>query len=447
MADRDDKDRSKDELAAELAQLREERRFLTDALENALTRIEKAESAARAKDEFLATLSHELRTPLNAILGWAQMLVKNELDEATWKRAVRTIERNTKLQVRLIDELLDVSRIISGKLRIDPKPMSLVAVSAAALDSVRQAAEEKDIALESKIGAVPELLQGDAARLNQVICNLLMNAIKFTPKGGRVELSIDTTDKKVRLRVSDTGRGIAPHLLEHIFERFRQADNKTANGGLGLGLAIARHLVELHGGVINAESAGEGKGATFTVELPELGPAERRAAQRAVSTLPRQSTVDNLPSLAGANIVVVDDEPDARELIATILKHFGANVRLASSAAEAYELVVSMPPDVLVSDIAMPAQDGYQLISRIRAHSGEAIKKVPAIAVTAYATRQDRERAMSAGFNRHLAKPVEAPDLVSQVSTLFREKLKAAEGGAPADRDPPEDGPNPVVGP
>jgi CheY-like chemotaxis protein/nitrogen-specific signal transduction histidine kinase len=427
MADREDKDLTKEELLAELTRMREERRFLTDALEGALSRIEKAETANRAKDEFLATLSHELRTPLNAILGWAQMLAKSELDEATWKRAVLTIERNTKLQARLIEELLDVSRIISGKLRIDPKPVNIGPIVAAALDSVRQAASEKNITLDSSIAAVPELLQGDPGRLQQIIGNVLTNAIKFTPKGGRVELSLQHVDRKVRLTVSDSGRGIAPHLLPHIFERFRQGDNARTNGGLGLGLAIARHLVELHGGTISAESDGEGKGAKFIIELPELGPAERRAAQRAVSTLPRQSTIDSLPSLAGANVVVVDDEPDARELIGTILKHFGASVRMAASASEAYDLVVGSPPHVLVSDIAMPAQDGYQLIAKIRGHASEAVNKLFAIAVTAYATRQDRERAIAAGFQRHLAKPVEAPELVNLVSALYREKSSFPE--------------------
>jgi CheY-like chemotaxis protein len=423
MGDREDKDLNRDELVAELSRLREERRFLTDALEGALARIEKSESANRAKDEFLATLSHELRTPLNAILGWAQMLAKSELDHDTMKRAVTTIERNTKLQARLIDELLDVSRIISGKLRIDPKPVNIVPLVNAAVDSVRQAAEEKQIALQANIGQVEELLQGDAARLQQVIGNLLTNAIKFTPKGGRVELNVGQIGHRLKLQVVDTGRGIAAHLLPHIFERFRQGDNLRTNGGLGLGLAISKALVELHGGSIVAESEGEGKGAKFTVEIPMLGPVERRAAQRTASILPKQSTVDSLPSLRGFSVVVVDDEPDARELIATMLKHFGADVRLASSAPEAFDQVVSTPPDVLVSDIAMPGQDGYQLIGKIRAHQSEEVRNVAAIAVTAYATRQDRDRAISAGFQRHLAKPIEASDLVIQVSALARKAV------------------------
>lgn len=414
-----------EELALELSRLREERRFLADALENALARIEKVEAANRAKDEFLATLSHELRTPLNAILGWAQMLSKNELDEATWKRAVQTIERNTKLQARLIEELLDVSRIISGKLRIEPKPINLAPIFTAALDSVRQAAAEKAIQLDSSIANMTELLNGDAARLQQVITNLLTNAIKFTPKNGRVELRAQQLPSKVRLEVVDTGRGISANLLPQIFERFRQGDNAKTNGGLGLGLAISRHLVELHGGTISAVSDGEGKGATFIVELPLLGVAERLPGKRAASTLPKQATSDALPTLAGVEIVVVDDEPDARELAATMLRHFGANVRVAGSAAEAFELVVARPPQVLVSDIAMPGQDGYQLVQRIRSHESQAVRSVPAVAVTAFATRQDRDRALSVGFQRHLAKPIEAADLVNTVHAVARDGLSA----------------------
>jgi CheY-like chemotaxis protein len=422
MTELEQTERSHEDLTLELARLREERRFLSDALENALSRIEKVEAANRAKDEFLAVLSHELRTPLNAILGWAQMLAKNELDEATWKRAVATIERNTKLQARLIEELLDVSRIISGKLRIEQKPTLMTPILTATLDSVRQAALEKGISLESRLGNITELVNGDAARLQQVITNLLTNAIKFTPKNGRVELRAEQLGNKVRLQVEDSGRGIAAHLLPHIFERFRQGDVARSGGGLGLGLAISRHLVELHGGVISAYSEGEGKGAVFIVELPLLGAAERLPGQRQASTLPKQSTSESLPTLVGVDMVVVDDEPDARELIATMLRHFGAQVRVASSAAEAFELVVSRPPAVLVSDIAMPGEDGYQLVGKIRSHENVLVRSVPAIAVTAFATRQDRDRALSVGFQRHLAKPIEASDLVTTVHAVAHAK-------------------------
>ncbi|MCK6550881.1 ATP-binding protein, partial [Myxococcota bacterium] len=380
--------RELDALRSQGAELRAQ----ADGLRHRLARVE-AEN--RAKDEFLATLSHELRTPLNAMLGWAQMLATEELDALAFARAVQSIERNTKLQAQLIDELLDVSRIVTGKLRLDQRPLNVIPLVAAAVDGFRAQADERGLELVLDLEPIRDVVLGDARRIQQVVDNLITNAMKFTGRGGRISVSVAAEGETfVSVSVQDTGRGIRAELLPHVFERFRQGDSSTTkpNGGLGLGLAIARHVVELHGGTIRAESRGEGAGATFTFSLPSL-PADVRAPppRRTSSFAGRGEDARRRAELSGISVLVVDDEPDARELVGLMLGQFGASVAVASSVAEALEQLARRRPDVIVSDIAMPSHDGYQLMRRVRALSAEHGGATPAIAVTAYATRQDRE--------------------------------------------------------
>ena len=390
--------------AADLALTEELARRAALALDNARL-YHAAQAANRVKDEFLATLSHELRTPLSAILGWTRLLRAGKLDDGGVVRAVSSIERNTKLQVQLIEDLLDVSRLITGKLCLESRPVDMVTVVEAAVDSVRESAAAKGIALEATFDA-PGTLAGDADRLQQVVWNLLSNAIKFTPRNGRVAIRLERRGADVVLRVSDTGRGIAPEFLPHLFECFRQADGSStrAHGGLGLGLAIVRHLVELHGGNVQAESAGTGQGATFTVRLPQDACPGARP--------------EDLPSLRGVSILVVDDALDARESLAMLLEECGARVTAVASAPEALEAFAAARPDVLVSDLAMPDLDGYALVARLRALEAEGTKSVPALALSAYARTEDRERALAAGFQAHVAKPVEAVEIASAVARL-----------------------------
>jgi CheY-like chemotaxis protein len=374
----------------------------------------------------LVTLSHELRTPLNAMLGWAQMLVRDDLDDNTRVRAVASIERNTKLQAKLIDDLLDLSRIISGKLKVDKHPIEVIPLVTACCDGFKKQAADKGIELSTKLSPVPDVISGDANRIQQIIGNLLANALKFTPRGGRIVVSVEETRRRrggVCIRVRDTGKGIEAGLLPHIFERFRQGESAAQDPsgsksvtGLGVGLGVARHLTELHGGTIGAESEGRGLGSIFTVELPLMDGEKNRSRRPSISTRP--SFRLDVDVLAGLKILVVDDETDARELIATMLLQCGADVTQAPSVAEAFARLSTLDPDVLVSDIAMPGEDGYDLIRRVRGRGSDQEKRLPAIAVTAYATRQDRERAIEAGFDRHLAKPIEAGDLVGTVAHL-----------------------------
>jgi len=371
-----------------------------------------AQAANRVKDEFLATLSDELRTPLNAILGWTQLLRGGKLDQARVARALGAIERNAKLQVQLIEDLLDVSRLITGKLCLESTPVDLVTVVDAAVDSVRESAAAKGVALETQLDA-PGPLAGDGARLQQVVWNLLSNAIKFTPRNGRVTIRLERTGAEAELRVSDTGRGIASEFLPHIFDCFRQADSSSTriHGGLGLGLAIVRHLVELHGGNVQAESAGVNEGATFTVRLPLSALAAGDGASAG-------SRPEDLPSLRGFSILVVDDALDARESLAMLLEECGARVTAVASAPEALEAFASARPDVLVSDLAMPGLDGYALVARLRALEADDARPVPALALSAYARTEDRERALAAGFQAHVAKPVEPIEIASAVARL-----------------------------
>jgi signal transduction histidine kinase/ActR/RegA family two-component response regulator len=383
---------------------------------------QEAESASRTKDEFLAVLSHELRTPLNAVYGWARMLQSRRLGETEAARALDAIVRNADAQVQLIDDLLDVSRIVTGKMRLDVREVSLDTVIEAALDAVRPAAEAKSIRLQPVLHPLPGPVTGDPARLQQVIWNLLINAVKFTPQGGRVQVSLREVDSHVEIAVSDTGQGIPPALLPLIFERFRQVDSSTTRtvGGLGVGLALVRHLVELHGGSVAADSAGEGQGATFTVKLP-LAASRLLATPGSRGELAAvRSAASGMPAAAlrGVRTLVVDDDRDALDLVSVVLAGAGADVRTCASAEEAMAAWREWRPDVLLSDIQMPGEDGYSLIRRVRAEESDDGGRVPAVALTAYGRVEDRMRALSAGFSMHLPKPVDPIELVTVVASL-----------------------------
>jgi PAS domain S-box-containing protein len=380
-----------------------------------------AERANRLKDEFLATPSHELRTPLTAIVGWSEMLGKSQLDPVTAQRAVEAIRRNARTQVQMIDDLLDVSRIVTGKLRMTVQPVDLGTVIIAAVEGVRPAAEAKGIRFQLQLDSPAGHVSGDPDRLQQVAWNLVSNAIKFTPKGGRVLVRLERVESHVEIAVSDTGRGIAPDFLPHVFDRFRQADATTTRvyGGLGLGLAIVRQLVELHGGTVRVESAGEGFGSTFTVSLPLA--AVRSTVEDAEAVQPLSFTPSEFgcpPQLGGLRVLVVDDEEDTCEVLQTIIESCGARVRTANSAAAALEAMTEESFDVLISDIGMPEEDGYSLIAKVRALGAERGGRMPAAALTAYAREEDRIRALRSGFQIHVPKPVSPNELVAVVANL-----------------------------
>ncbi|HEX8846467.1 MAG TPA: PAS domain S-box protein [Pyrinomonadaceae bacterium] len=381
-----------------------------------------AQESSRLKDEFLATVSHELRTPLTAILGWAHMLRIGKFNGAAALKAFETIERNARAQSQLIDDLLDVSRIITGKLRIDVRQIDPNSFVEAAIEAVRPAAEAKGVRVQKIMDTGVVSVSGDPVRLQQVVWNLLSNAIKFTPRGGRVQVRLERVDSHIEIAVSDTGMGIVPEFLPHVFDRFRQADQRTTrqHGGMGLGLSIVRQLVELHGGTVRAESPGETQGATFTVLLP-VAPVYQTAIEggrthpAARNILPSFDPVDRLD---GMSVLVVDDEPDTRELLKVGLGQCGADVIVAGSAAEALEAMRSSGPDLLISDIGMPEEDGYDLIRRVRALPDESRRRVPAIALTAYARVEDRMQALRAGYQMHVPKPVELAELVAVAASL-----------------------------
>ncbi|HEY0005678.1 MAG TPA: ATP-binding protein [Pyrinomonadaceae bacterium] len=389
-----------------------------------MARVE-AESANRLKDEFLATVSHELRTPLTAIMGWTHMLRKGRLDDSTAAHALGTIERNARSQAQLVEDILDVSRVITGKLRLNIGPVDAASVINAAIDSVQLAADSKGIQLEVRLDPSARHVAGDASRLQQLVWNLLSNAIKFTPNGGRVEVRLERVGSNVQIRISDTGEGISPEFLPFIFDRFRQADGSTTrrHGGLGLGLAIVRHLVELHGGTVRADSPGEGEGTTFTISLP-LAPARKRLEsseeEREAAWLNEDEAarVKPLPTLDGVRVLLVDDDPDILQVLTTVLTDQKAKVEAASSAAEALELLQWYEPDVLVSDLAMPERDGYALISEVRAMEAASGKQIPAVALTAYVRVEDRAHALNAGFNMFVPKPVEPDELITAIANL-----------------------------
>ncbi|HEX8072565.1 MAG TPA: PAS domain S-box protein [Pyrinomonadaceae bacterium] len=381
-----------------------------------------AETANRLKDEFLANVSHELRTPLTAILGWARLLQTSGLTGESAARAVQAIERNARAQTQLIDDLLDVSRIVSGKLRLHVQTLQLAPVIAAALDTVRPAAEAKGIELFAAVEPDVPSVFGDADRLQQVVWNLLANAVKFTPRGGAVRVALARRGALAELTVSDTGQGIAPEFLPYVFERFRQGDAAPAraHAGLGLGLAIVRHLVELHGGVVAAASAGEGRGATFTIQLP-AGPDVDESAARAVARAAAPATA----TLQGRHVLVVDDDADACELLRLTLTKSGARVTIAHTAADALAALAREAPDLLVSDIGLPETDGYALIRAVRARAAQpGGARLPAVALTAYARPEDRAHALAAGFHAHIPKPVEPTALVAILADLLGQKSK-----------------------
>jgi signal transduction histidine kinase/ActR/RegA family two-component response regulator len=416
---------ARSELEDLMAQIREANERLVVASVRAQTMTEDAELANHLKDEFLGMVSHELRTPLNAVLGWARMLGSQQLPPDRARHATAIIERNAAALTHIIDDLLDVSRIVAGTLRVAPQPVDLVAVARAALDAVRPLAATKNVhlAFSSDLEA-HERVSGDADRLQQVIWNLLANAIKFTPEGGRVAVFIERSNNHTEVRIVDTGQGISPDFLPHVFERFRQADDATTqrHTGLGLGLAIVRQLVELHGGTVDAASEGMGRGATFTVRLPisageaQEGQAaalgERRTAASGASPMPR------LPRLDALRILVVDDNADGRTLTSLVLTQAGASVKGVASVREALRMLELERPDALVSDIGLPDHDGYELIRQIRQYEADHGGFLPAVALTGYARAEDRARILAAGFQAHVAKPVDPVELTAAIESV-----------------------------
>jgi signal transduction histidine kinase/ActR/RegA family two-component response regulator len=380
-----------------------------------------AEQAGRMKDEFLATLSHELRTPLNAILGWSQLLMAREYVDAEVTEGLSVIERNAKVQTRLVEDLLDMSRIVAGKLRLDVQTVDIREVIEAAVASVQHSADARGIRVQKVLDPTVGPVRGDPGRLQQCFWNLLSNAIKFTPRGGTVQVTLERVKSHIEACVIDSGVGIEPDFLPYIFERFRQADSssKRMYGGLGLGLSIVKHLLELHGGTVRAKSGGEGLGAAFCVELPLMvvRTAERDSGCDGPEDTAPMRAMD-CPRLDGIKVLAVDDEPDARQLIKRVLEECGAEVVLASSAGEALECVVNGRPDMILSDIGMPGEDGYEFIRKVRALPPDAGGRTPAAALTAFARSEDRTRALLAGYQTHVAKPVEAPELVAVVASL-----------------------------
>ena len=384
-----------------------------------------AQETSRLKDEFLATLSHELRTPLTSVLAWMWMLRRGRLDGQAVERARDTMEKSIRSLLRIIDDLLDVSRAIRGQLRLEVRPIGLVPVIQGAVEAVRPAATARDIRLRTTIDSDAGLVQGDPSRLQQVVWNLLTNAIKFTPAGGRVHVRLERGDAAAIVTVSDSGPGIPPEFLPHAFERFRQADASAtrAQGGLGLGLDIVRHLIELHGGTVKVESPGEMGGATLIVTLPLLEPARTPAsAEASVQVEPARPELAVAPSsgLDGVRVLIVDDEADTREVLSVLLAGAGGEVRTSASAAEALATLARWQPDVLLADIAMPGEDGYALLSKLRALTPRQGGEIPALALTAYAHPQDRERALAAGFHDYVVKPFEPPALVAAIAKLAR---------------------------
>ena len=418
-------------------------------LQREKTAREQSETASRIKDEFLAVLSHELRSPLNPILGWSTLLQSGQLDEAKTKQALTTIERNAKLQAELIEDLLDVSRILQGKLSLSVNPVNLTSIIKAAIETVHLAAEAKSIQIKTELDPEVGLVSGDSTRLQQVVWNLLSNAVKFTSPGGQVEVRLERSEffpfstepseaspallpqtqpppAYAKVTVTDTGKGISPDFLPYVFDYFRQADSATTRkfGGLGLGLAIVHHLVELHGGTIRADSSGEGLGATFTICLPLM------ATQPSSHQKPLAS--EQSPDLEGMHILIVDDDTDSRVFVAFLLEQAGAKVTTAASAQAALEALGQSKPDMLLSDIGMPDMDGYRLIGQVRALPAEQGGQIPAIALTAYAGESNQQRALQAGFHRHVTKPIEPQQLIKTITAL-RAGAADRNGQTPAD--------------
>jgi PAS domain S-box-containing protein len=389
----------------------------------------KAQEANRVKDDFLATISHELRTPLSAILGWTQLL-GGRVNDPYVKKGIATIMRNAQAQARIIEDVLDVARITSGKLRIETRPVDLASIVRAGVDNMKPEAESKGLSLTADVRSPSVVLPGDPTRLQQVLWNLLSNAVKFTPSGGRIQVSLDATPSHAHLTVTDTGQGIDPSFLPHVFERFSQGDASSARraGGLGLGLAIVRHLVELHGGQVNVESPGKDRGSSFSIVLP-LAAAPTDDVNDTVSLEASEALGSVAPRLDGVHVLVVEDEPDARELVGALLENHGARVDLTGSPAEAYASLKLGLPDVIVSDIGMPGEDGYQFVRRVRTFSREQGGATPMVALTAYASAQDRRRALEAGYSHHLAKPIDTQELLRVLGRLARQAAPADQTG------------------
>lgn len=408
-------------LEAEVKERREVEERLRVALVGEQMARAEAETANRMKDEFLATVSHEIRTPLNAIIGWSHLLRSGRLDAATAARAVETIDRNAKSQAQLIEDILDVSRMITGKLRLNTEPVDIASVINAAIDSVQLAIDSRELHLEVTLDPLARHTMGDANRLQQIVWNLLANAIKFTPSGGRIEVKVERANDNLQLSVSDTGQGIGASFLPFIFDRFRQADGTTTrqHGGLGLGLAIVRHLVELHGGTIKADSAGEGRGSTFTIKLP-LAPQRTSHRKKTTGALRAKDIVDghfsSLPSLAEVKVLLVDDDPDTLQFLSVMLGESKAIVETAASVSDALEIFEWYQPHVLVSDLAMPGEDGYSLVAKVRALGNG--NEIPAVALTSYVRVEDRARALSAGFNMFVPKPIQPNELINAIANL-----------------------------
>jgi len=382
-----------------------------------------AQETSRLKDEFLATVSHELRTPLTPILAWVSQLRRRRLDPARTARALEAIERSARAQARLVDDLLEVSRIIGGKLRLDLRPMRLASAIEAAIEAMRPAAAAKNIRVVTSLDPRIELIWGDPERLQQVVWNLVSNAIKFTPEGGRVDVRLECVDSHLELTVRDTGRGIAPEFLPYLFERFRQADPSStrALGGLGLGLAIVRHLVELHGGTVEAESAGEGMGTTLRVRMPfRVAPHGASGPERTHEVAAETPAGGEFAPLGGLRVLVVDDEPDTCDVLEAVLREAGAEVRTCRSAAAALAEIETWWPDVLLSDIGMPGEDGYALIRSIRVQEAQHGRAIAAVALTAYARLEDRRKALSAGFQMHVPKPIDGDELIAVVARVVQ---------------------------
>ncbi|MDQ3254848.1 MAG: ATP-binding protein [Acidobacteriota bacterium] len=383
-----------------------------------------AENANRLKDEFLATLSHELRTPLTAIIGWSNILIAGGMKDADAARALETIYRNARAQNQLIDDLLEVSRIVTGKLRLDVQPVDLAAVIITAIDAARPAAEAKNIRLQTLLDSQASSVSGDPDRLQQVVWNLVSNAVKFTPKGGRVQIKLERVNSHIEITVADTGAGIKTEFLPYVFDRFRQSDATITrtHGGLGLGLSIVRQLVELHGGTVRAESDGEGHGATFIVSLPFIATRQDKPMMERVHPAANLGNIsfECPPQLVGLRVLIVDDESDTRDLLRAVMERCGCEVTTLGTAAEALAELQQTNPDVLISDIGMPEEDGYTLIRKVRALPTDRGGGTPAIALTAYARAEDRVRALRSGFQVHVPKPVEPMELAAVVASLTR---------------------------
>jgi signal transduction histidine kinase/CheY-like chemotaxis protein len=390
-------------------------------LERESTARASAEESNRLKDEFLATVSHELRTPLTAILGWSRMLQSDSLETEMAARAIETIRRNAKSQAHIVDDILDVSRIITGNLYLELHPLEIAPVLEAAINVVRPTAEAKGIQIEVEFDPEPAAVPGDSHRLQQVFWNLLSNAVKFTPAGGRVSIKLRNVNNEAEIIVSDTGQGITAQFLPFVFDRFRQADSTSTrqHGGLGLGLAIARHLVEIHGGSIAASSEGEGTGATFTVRLPLIG-STVEVPDTSTSNIEHETEknerIKSQQVLSGLHVLIVDDDKDTLDLLSAALQQRSADVTAVLSAAAAIEAIKSARPDVIISDIAMPGEDGYELIRKVA--SLNVVPPIPAMAITAYAKEEDKAHALAAGYQRYLSKPVELGEFVSAVAEL-----------------------------